>query len=450
MMDISSAQSQFDQLHPELGNNGAELQDFLGQLLDATDLVRCYTTTESNPSRQIKNKLGQAASARNGLLTISVGSREAHQKLVDALVERWANNEEWSKSVSCVGIVSQVKGRWTLKTIVVWRESRLPDLIRDRLFPEAEVLLARGSEVSGTENPDTLEELATSLFVPENWLDDVVWMLGDKKGVILYGPPGTGKTFIALKLAEFLQPDHSRRMLVQLHPSYGYEEFFEGYRPVPGVSGLELEKRDGPLRKLASATGDERTILIIDEINRGNLPRVFGELYFLLEYRDESVSLLYSPNEQFTLPKTLHIIGTMNTADRSIALLDQALRRRFHFVGLFPGEPVVDGMLRAFLARHSPSMVWVADLLDRANRLLDDPNIAIGPSHFMRRDLDEETARRIWKYSVLPSIAEHYFGDSARMQEFDFDVLRSGETTSDRSTDAGSEGTGDDAEPSSN
>jgi 5-methylcytosine-specific restriction protein B len=158
-------------------------------------------------------------------------------------------------------------------------------------------------------------------------------------------------------------------------------------------------------------------------MNRGNLPRVFGELYFLLEYRNEAVRLMYSPDEEFRLPKQLLVIGAMNTADRSVAILDQALRRRFHFVPMYPGEEPVRSMLRAFLAHRHPSLQWLAALLECANLKLDR-NLQIGPSHFMREQLDEETARRIWRFGVLPSIAEQYFGREDELATLDFDVLR--------------------------
>jgi 5-methylcytosine-specific restriction protein B len=211
-----------------------------------------------------------------------------------------------------------------------------------------------------------------------------------------------------------------------LHPSYGYEEFFEGYRPAVDASGqMRLRKSAGPLKKLIrTATKlQERSVLILDEMNRGNLARVFGELYFLLEYRDEQVRLMYSPQKTFSLPDDFTILGTMNTADRSVALLDQALRRRFHFVSLFPGAVPVDGMLRRYLkSTYGSSMDWVADMLAAANAKLDR-NVAVGPSHFMRRDLDEEKVRRIWNHTVLPTIEEFYFGQDTKLEEFAFDSL---------------------------
>jgi len=296
--------------------------------------------------------------------------------------------------------------------------------------PDVALKLAKATGVPLPETSDDEEALAASLFVPVDWLRDVMWLLEDKKGIVFYGPPGTGKTFIANQIAAFIQPESDKRTTVQLHPSFGYEEFFEGYRPVAGEDGgaPRLEKRDGPLKTLVGQLdGEDIGILVLDEMNRGNLPRVFGELYFLLEYRDRPVRLMYGEedDEPFKLPDGLRIIGTMNTADRSVALLDQALRRRFHFIGLFPREAPVDGVLRRYLREnYGDAMDWVADVLDAANTRLDR-NLAIGPSHFMRPDLDAETVQRIWRHSVLPTIEEHYFGQPERVAEFSLDTLRS-------------------------
>jgi len=275
--------------------------------------------------------------------------------------------------------------------------------------------------------PADAADLAETLLVDDAWLKDVLWMLHDKKALVLYGPPGTGKTFIAQKLAAHIQPDSGRRRVVQMHPSYSYEDFFEGYRPCVVGDKATLRLEPGPLRQLAKLATDnpsQPVVLVIDEMNRALLPRVFGELFFLLEYRNESAALMYSPTEQFHLPKNLYVIGTMNTADRSIALIDQALRRRFHFAPLFPGEPPVDQMLRRFLKEYRPEMLWVADVLDRANEKLNDRHSSIGPSHFMRNDLDEEVLRKVWRASVLPTLEEHFFGQSGRLKEFELDRLR--------------------------
>lgn len=274
-----------------------------------------------------------------------------------------------------------------------------------------------------------LRDLARELFLaPDDWLESVVALLERKKQIIFYGPPGTGKTYVARKLATHLAGDPSRVRIVQFHPSYAYEDFVEGYRPTleAGVAGFRLH--DGPLKTLAlaaAADAEQTYVLIIDELNRGNVAKVFGELYFLLEYRDEKLSLQYSA-QPFSLPANLYVIGTMNTADRTIALLDTALRRRFHFVGLFPTRAPIHGLLRRWLAKNNPGLAWVADAVDEANRKLQDEHAAIGPSHFLVRDLDEAWVETIWEHSILPTIEERYFTEPQRVSEFRLGVLRHG------------------------
>ena len=185
-----------------------------------------------------------------------------------------------------------------------------------------------------------LNSLATELLVAPGFLQDMVALLKDKGQVVFYGPPGTGKTYLARKLATVLAGDPTRVRLVQFHPSTSYEDFFEGYRPVPGKGGaLSYALTEGPLAQIAGQAAEDplaQYVMVIDEINRANLPKVLGELLFLLEYRDQPVQTLYRPDAPFQLPPNLWFIGTMNTADRSIALVDAALRRRFHFVPFFP------------------------------------------------------------------------------------------------------------------
>jgi 5-methylcytosine-specific restriction protein B len=302
-----------------------------------------------------------------------------------------------------------------------------------RLFPTASV--ERPVPVSGGEAPpqdqvlsdEDVRELAAHLGVDPSWMQDVRWNLRTKRAIVFYGPPGTGKTFIARTLASRIQPDEERRAFVQLHPSYGYEEFFEGYRPAPSKNGLSLIKQSGPLRRLVEIAEEDPSqpvVLVLDEMNRGNLPKVFGELYFLLEYRDASVSLMYSPEEEFRLPPNLYIVGAMNTADRSIVLLDQALRRRFFFMGLFPGQPPVRDMLTRYLERRAPQMAWTARLLDLVNEKLGDRNIAIGPSYFMWPNLNDSVLELVWKYSILPTLEDLLSGEPERLAEFSLERLK--------------------------
>ena len=278
--------------------------------------------------------------------------------------------------------------------------------------------------------PLDLDSLARDLLLPVDFLEEIEALLEDKKQVIFQGPPGTGKTYVAQALAKHLAGSEERVTLVQLHPSYAYEDFVQGFRPTlrDGQPGFEL--RDGPLLRAARQARcepDEKHFLVIDEINRGAPAKVLGELYFLLEYRDERVRLQYQRDdeEDFSLPPNLYFIGTMNTADRSIALVDLALRRRFYFVEFHPDDDPVKGVLRKWLQANAPKMKWVADVVERANVLLEtDRHAAIGPSYFMKDGLDETDVERIWKHSVLSYIEERLFGEGDRVGEFDLERLR--------------------------
>jgi len=289
----------------------------------------------------------------------------------------------------------------------------------------------------------SMQSLADDLLMDVASLNDLEALLRDKKQVILYGPPGTGKTYIAKKFASAIicdpEVETSRMKMVQFHPSYSYEDFVEGYRPTSGGTGeMAFELQDGPLKRIAwdAALAWEihkirepdspvaPYVLIIDEINRANLSKVLGELFYLLEYRDQPIQLQYSDN-QFLLPPNLYIIGTMNTADRSIATVDAALRRRFHFYPLFPDRPPVQGLLERWMAQHNPDFTWVAKVVDKANEILDDPNAAIGPSHFLKPNIDEELVTRIWNYTILPYLEDYYLGDRDIRSEFALERLRS-------------------------
>ena len=304
----------------------------------------------------------------------------------------------------------------------VWDAVGVPAPLPAPLPPNGECVFA----------PFALDDLAAQLYLtePADFLREIDALLADKKQVIFQGPPGTGKTYVAQQLARHLTGSMERVTLVQFHPSYAYEDFVQGFRPTlrNGQAGFELT--DGPLLRAAErARGEPETrhFLIIDEINRGNLAKVFGELYYLLEYRDEKITLQYQAEEdkKFSLPGNLYIIGTMNTADRSIALVDLALRRRFYFVEFHPDSEPVKGVLRRWLESNHPGMDWVADVVEEANRLLEsDRHAAIGPSYFMRDRLDYSIVNRIWKHSVLPYIEERLFGESDRLGDFALAKLR--------------------------
>lgn len=297
--------------------------------------------------------------------------------------------------------------------------------------PEALPASNRGQgqhqDLSGSgadEDKDSIEGLARSLHFDDAgtaWLEETVDLLQRKRQLILQGPPGTGKTYVARRLANFVAAG-GPVLLTQFHPGTSYEDFIQGLRPDPDDPARFIVK-DGPFLQaahIAHENPEATVVVVIDEINRGNIPAVFGELYFLLEYRDQEITLNYGG--KMTLPSNLLVIGTMNTADRSITALDAALRRRFFIRDLRPGETPVDGVLRNYLASREDRQGWLAELLDEANSLIVDRDQHIGPSHLMEET--EDHARQSWDHSVLPTLEELYYNQPEKLKAFDFDVLK--------------------------
>lgn len=256
--------------------------------------------------------------------------------------------------------------------------------------------------------------------------DELHDLLLQRQQIILYGPPGTGKTHVARHLGRWLTglagPPPQRLTVIQFHPAYSYEEFIEGIRPESHERGgryyVDYRPRPGVFVRFCRAAEriDGPCIFVIDEINRGNIPRIFGELMLLLEYRDEAVPLPYS-GDRFHIPPNVYLIGTMNTADRSIALVDFALRRRFHFFR-FAADP---DLFDRWLARQSSPLPYLGALYRRlATEAVDDPDYAIGPSVFMR-DLDEMGLARLWRRSIIPYLEEYYIDQRARVRLWDWD-----------------------------
>jgi len=283
--------------------------------------------------------------------------------------------------------------------------------------------------LAGVRIPPLREELEDRVHLPLNWLREAVDLLTEKGQVIFFGPPGTGKTFVALALAEEMTRDGGELQVVQFHPSYSYEDFVGGFRPVEddGAQGVRYQRVDGPLRAMAAAAKQHPTlpyVLIVDEINRGNIPKIFGELLFLLEYRQKSVRLQYWPEREFTLPPNLFVIGTMNTADRSIALVDAALRRRFYFMPFLATEPPVNEVLGRWLAEHEhPDEA--ARLLELLNREIGKDDVSIGPSYFMTDPDSGPDLERIWRRAIMPLLEEYYAGMAWDKERFTLPKLKS-------------------------
>ncbi|MBN2565652.1 MAG: AAA family ATPase [Candidatus Eisenbacteria bacterium] len=265
--------------------------------------------------------------------------------------------------------------------------------------------------------PYSLAECAEETGFDEARLERWVRAIKRKKQAVFYGSPGTGKTYIAERLARHLIGDGDGFWeLVQFHPAYSYEDFMQGIRPKTGEDGrLEYPLESGRFLQFCDKARQRSGIcvLIVDEINRANLARVLGELMYLLEYRDRSIPL--AGGRTLEIPENVRIIGTMNTADRSIALVDHALRRRFAFLALSPEYEV----LRRFHVREETGfdVAPLIRVLERLNRQIGDPHYSVGISYFLQDDLAFQI-EDIWRMEIEPYLEEYFFDQPDKVAEF--------------------------------
>ena len=273
----------------------------------------------------------------------------------------------------------------------------------------------------------TREDFLKEVFVSAEDYNRLATILRLKKNIILEGAPGVGKTFTADRLAYSLMGEKAidRVKMVQFHQSYSYEDFIMGFRP--SASGFELRK--GPFYQFCKqAEGDESNdyFFIIDEINRGNLSKIFGELFMLIEMdkRGRDLQLLYS-DEQFSIPENLYIIGMMNTADRSLAMLDFALRRRFAFFELKPGFDS-DGFKEYQSHLKNEKFDALINTVKHLNEIIaSDESLGegffIGHSYFCNlipNSIDQQVLSSIVEYELIPLLKEYWFDEPSLVKEW--------------------------------
>lgn len=292
-----------------------------------------------------------------------------------------------------------------------------------------------------TTPPYSLDDALSDLFIDREAFVSILNTLGRKRNIIVQGPPGVGKTFVAKRIAYSLmrERDDARVEMVQFHQSYAYEDFVQGWRPAK--EGFEL--RDGIFYSFARRAGsdsvDRPYVFIIDEINRANLSKVLGELMMLIEADkrgpDYSIPLTYSPSgERFYVPSNLYIIGLMNTADRSLAMVDYALRRRFAFIDLEPSFS--NSGFTDHLKSRGASQDLIELIVSRMTQLNetitnDSKNLGygfeIGHSYFCPTDsevqLDKSWYRHVIEVEVKPLLREYWFDDRAKADQWVADLL---------------------------
>lgn len=270
----------------------------------------------------------------------------------------------------------------------------------------------------------TKADFLSEVFMSKADYDRLARLVKTKKNVILQGAPGVGKTFAARRLAYALmgEKDESRVAAVQFHQNYGYEDFIMGWKPADD-GGFKLETGVFyDFCKSAAEHPDLDYFFIIDEINRGNLSKIFGELLQLIEtdYRDMPLRLAYNKAESFSVPANVHIIGMMNTADRSLAMIDYALRRRFSFFPMKPGFES-EGFAQYLAAKASPRLDALAEAVKELNETIrkDDSlgeGFCIGHSYLIGDgDFDDDRIASIVEFDLIPLVSEYWFDNEARL-----------------------------------
>lgn len=282
-------------------------------------------------------------------------------------------------------------------------------------------------EVSKNYPVYTEDDFLDEVFMAEEEYSKLVGILKAKKNVILQGAPGVGKTFAAKRLAYSVMgvKDIDRVMMVQFHQSYSYEDFIMGFRP--STTGFELKK--GAFYnfcKKAEIDSDNDYFFIIDEINRGNLSKIFGELFMLIENdkRGIELQLLYS-DEKFAVPANVYIIGMMNTADRSLAMLDYALRRRFAFFEIKPGFET-DGFREYKMSLDNDKFNKLINCVEKLNSVIASDELlgegfCIGHSYFCNFEadkIDNECLYGIVEYELIPLLKEYWFDEPTKVKDW--------------------------------
>lgn len=399
--DIAVGEGQSYTLYNENGNKRRIFQNFLDA--KAGDMIIGY---ESNPVKQIV-AIGRVSAEQDG------------EKLFFEKVEGLTSPIDYATLRECPELERMEyfqNPQGSLFKLTRGEFDFILDLIRE------ENPVAQEASIDAYTKSDFLDEV----YMTEKRYENLVAVLRNKKNIILQGAPGVGKTFAARRLAWSMmgEKDDSRIEFVQFHQNYSYEDFMMGYKPVD--DGFELKY--GIFYRFcqkAANQPDKEFFFIIDEINRGNMSKIFGELLMLIEkdYRGTKATLAYN-GLSFSVPKNLYIIGMMNTADRSLAMIDYALRRRFSFFEVEPGFDS-EGFIHYQNGLNNETLNELINKVKDLNREISldkslGKGFCIGHSYFCGRDVcTEEWLHSIVDYDILPMLSEYWFDDANKLQRWE-------------------------------
>ena len=399
--DIAVGEVQSYTLYNENGNKRRIFQNFLDA--KAGDMIIGY---ESNPVKQIV-AIGRVSAEQDG------------EKLFFEKVEGLTSPIDYATLKECPELERMEyfqNPQGSLFKLTRGEYDFILDMIRE------ENPVSTDAAIDAYTKSDFLDEV----YMTEKRYENLVAVLRNKKNIILQGAPGVGKTFAARRLAWSMmgEQDDSRIEFVQFHQNYSYEDFMMGYKPVE--DGFELKY--GTFYRFcqkAANQPDKEFFFIIDEINRGNMSKIFGELLMLIEkdYRGTKATLAYN-GLSFSVPKNLYIIGMMNTADRSLAMIDYALRRRFSFFEVEPGFDS-EGFIHYQNGLNNETLnELISKVKDLNHEIALDKSLGkgfcIGHSYFCGRDIcTDEWMHSIVDYDILPMLSEYWFDDPNKLQRWE-------------------------------
>ena len=399
--DIAVGEVQSYTLYNENGNKRRIFQNFLDA--KAGDMIIGY---ESNPVKQIV-AIGRVSAEQDG------------EKLFFEKVEGLTSPIDYATLRGCPELECMEYFQNPQGSLFKLTRGEF-DFILDMIREENPVALE--ASIDAYTKSDFLDEV----YMTEKRYENLVAVLRNKKNIILQGAPGVGKTFAARRLAWSMmgEKDDSRIEFVQFHQNYSYEDFMMGYKPVE--DGFELKY--GIFYRFCQKAAnhpDKEFFFIIDEINRGNMSKIFGELLLLIEkdYRGTKATLAYN-GLSFSVPKNLYIIGMMNTADRSLAMIDYALRRRFSFFEVEPGFDS-EGFIHYQNNLNNETLNELVNKVKDLNREISldkslGKGFCIGHSYFCGRDVcTEEWLHSIVDYDILPMLSEYWFDDANKLQRWE-------------------------------